>query len=82
MKGNIYKLNILGCFHGYSNRTLKDFDGYIKDHNKELYDELEAFSMPNCKFRFIHYWRKWWHCRPLVKLMIKLENWITAFKRK
>lgn len=70
----IYRRNILGCFTGYSNQELKDFDNYIKDHNRKLYDELEYATYSNRKFRFVHYWRKWHHYRPLVCLLLKIEN--------
>lgn len=76
----IYRRNILGCFMGYSNQELKEFDNYIKSHNRKLYDELEYSTVANNttvanrKIRFIHYWRKWHYCRPLVYLLLKIEN--------
>ncbi len=70
----IYRRNILGCFTGYSNQELNDFDNYIKDHNRKLYDELEYATYSNRKFRFVHYWRKWHHYRPLVYVLLKIEN--------
>ena len=78
----VYDRSILGCRQGYRNQELIDFDNYVKDHSEKLYEELDSFTFRNSKFRYIHYWRKWFHCRILVLLVIKIENKLACLKKQ
>lgn len=78
----VYRTSILNCMQGYKNQDLKDFDEYVKTHNRKLYDELDSFALPKRRLRIIHYWRKCFYCRPLVWLLAKIENKIVYLKSK
>lgn len=75
----IYQQMILRFYLGLSNDELKGLDEYVKLHNPKLYEELDDFTIPNRKFRIVHYWRKWFHARPIVFVVAKLDNLVSHF---
>ena len=70
----IYQHIILRFYQGFRNKDLIELDNDIKSNNPELYNWLDAYKFDDRHFRFIHYWRKWFHCRPLIWLFVKLDN--------
>ena len=70
----IYQQVILKFYRGFKNEQLKDFDKYIRLNNPRLYDELDSFTFNDRRFRFIHYWRKLFYCRPAVFVMQKIDG--------
>lgn len=44
----------------YGNKELKDFDQYLKEHCRRVYDSLDSLTAPTDRFHFfyVRYWRK------------------------
>lgn len=61
---NIYGLVILGKNNSY--KSLNDFDNFLKEHNKRLYDQLNEVEInPYIRFHYIAHWRKTRHRLPV-----------------
>ena len=76
----VYTWMILRYYEGFDKQMLLDFDKYIRDHNSILYAEIDSAVVRNgMRFRYIYYWRKWFHCSPMIWLIAKTES---VLKRK
>lgn len=70
---------ILYYFNGYKNEMLLEYDEYVKNHNSQLYQEMEPTTRrEGLKFQYIYYWRRF-HCRPIISFIWKVES---VIKRK
>ena len=70
---------ILYYFNGYKNEMLLEYDEYVKNHNSQLYQEMEPTTRrEGLKFQYIYYWRRF-RCRPIISFIWKTES---VIKRK
>lgn len=70
---------ILYFYNGFKNDMLLEYDEYIRNHNSELYQEMEQVTRrEGLKFQYIYHWRRF-RCRPIISLIWKTES---VIKRK